>query len=135
MIPGVYTVLGSDQEKRVGMFAINLDTHESDLSYLDDGLDEGAIIGEIKGRLGQPPVVSYIADPGLLASSPGGGTRGRELWHALLVVVLLIGLFEPWLANQISSRLYARQPATPVVPGPQPLRVIEQPDRPAEVAR
>ena len=32
----------------------------------------------------------------------------------LLIVVLVVGLFEPWLANQISRRLYGR-PGTPAV--------------------
>jgi hypothetical protein len=30
-------------------------------------------------------------------------------------VVLLIGLFEPWLANRISARLYGRPRAAPAV--------------------
>ena len=50
-----------------------------------------------------------------------------KLWDLLLLVVLVIGLFEPWLANQISARLYARNVAAVAVPGPQPARVIERP--------
>ncbi len=41
-----------------------------------------------------------------------------RLWDGILVFVLLIGVFEPWLANQISTRLIARK--TPVLSLPQP---------------
>jgi hypothetical protein len=44
----------------------------------------------------------------------------------VLIVVLIIGLFEPWLANQISARLYARNAGAVSVPGPQASRVIVQ---------
>lgn len=131
--PGVYAVLRSDQETRVGLFAVNLDTYESDLTYLDDSASddspaerEAAVVAELKARLGQPPLVSYIADPSTLEDDAGGGRRGIKLWDLVLLVVLLIGLFEPWLANQISSRLYARQVAAVAVPGPQATRVMSE---------
>jgi hypothetical protein len=118
-VPGVYTVLRSDQETRVGLFAVNLETYESDLRYLDEPLiDETTkerterVVAELKERLGQPPLVSYVDDPGALGDTLGQG-GGLRLWSFLLVVVLLIGLFEPALANQISRRLYGR-PGTPV---------------------
>ncbi len=122
--PGVYTVLRSDQETRVGLFAVNLDSYESDLSYLDESLsDESAndrnarVVAELKDRLGQPPLVSYVDDPATLADAAGGGGRGLKLWDIVLVLVLLVGLFEPWLANQISRRLYGRPGSSPVVLG------------------
>jgi hypothetical protein len=34
--------------------------------------------------------------------------RGVKLWDWLLWTALGIGLFEPWLANRISSRHYGR---------------------------
>jgi hypothetical protein len=128
--PGVYTVLRSDQETRIGLFAVNLDTYESDLSYLDEPLvDESAtdrnerVVAELKARLGQPPMVTYVDDPASLTDSLGGAGRQLELWTYLLVVVLLVGLFEPWLANQISRRLYGK-PTTTVTLGPSgPTRV------------
>ena len=40
---------------------------------------------------------------------------GYKLWDYLLFVVLLFALFEPWLANRISARLYGRPRATPAV--------------------
>jgi len=126
LVPGVYTVLKNDRETSVGLFAVNVETYESDLSYLDDdftdlsGEDQrSAIEAELKSRLGQPPLVRYIADVNTLADELGRSGGGLKLWDVLLVVVLFIALFEPWLANQISARLYARNVAAPsvVVPG------------------
>jgi hypothetical protein len=123
--PGVYTVLRSDQESRVGLFAVNLDSYESDLCYLDEPMSDESpaernarVIAELKERLGQPPLVSYVDDPATLADAIGTGRRGLKLWDIVLVVVLLVGLFEPLLANQISRRLYGRTAAPPVVVGP-----------------
>src|SRR5262249_39188882 len=71
--PGVYAVLRSDQETRVGLFAVNLDTYESDLSYLDEELSSESreerirnVTEELKARLGQPPLLSYVDDPSAL---------------------------------------------------------------------
>jgi hypothetical protein len=111
--PGVYAVL-SAEEKPLGLFAVNLEGHESDLSYLDDPGDdppEGQherVVKDLKTALGGPPLVTYTEDVGGLKAALGDSRRGMKLWDIVLVVVLLIGLFEPWLANQISARLYAR---------------------------
>ena len=34
--------------------------------------------------------------------------RGIRLWDILLMLALVFALFEPWLANRISMRHYAR---------------------------
>jgi hypothetical protein len=125
LVPGVYTVLRSDQDTRVGMFAVNLETYESDLSYLDEerpGEDSAArakaVVAELKSRLGQPPLLSYVDDPGTFATEGGGGWGGFKLWWVVLCVVLVICVFEPWLANQISARLFGRQRGKPVLATP-----------------
>ncbi|MFO0880375.1 MAG: BatA domain-containing protein [Gemmataceae bacterium] len=140
-LPGVYTVLGSDQEKRLSLFACNLDTYESDLAYLDEPVagedsaaQESAVVADLKARLGQPPLVRYIADPASLATGMGGSGGGWKLWDLVLLVVLCVALFEPWLANQISARLYARTAAVPTVPGPQLARQLEL-ETPREIVR
>src|SRR5262249_41584339 len=134
--PGVYAVLRSDQETRVGMFAVTLETYESDLTYLDEelpGEDKGgrakAVVAELKTRLGQPPLVSYVDDPAALADQLAGGRRGLKLWDVLLVLVLLIAFFEPWLANKISARLFGSGAKAVVTSPPGPARGAV--DRPA----
>jgi hypothetical protein len=122
--PGVYTVLGPDQ-KPVAMFAVNLDSYESDLTYLDDVLAgdrtanerTAAVEAGLKDLLGRP-VITYVADPDKAAEAAAGTGRGRGLWEWVLLVVLAIGLLEPWLANRISLRLYGR-PREPVLPVPR----------------
>jgi hypothetical protein len=128
--PGVYAVLKGDQETRVGLFAVNLESYESDLNYLggeagEPPADQAAVAADLKARLGNAPLVTYVSDPSELGEALAGGGRGFRLWDVLLVVVLLIGVFEPWLANQISARLYARPGVAPAVPAPPPAVVSE----------
>ena len=59
--PGIYTVLASDQQTQVGLFAVNLDSYESDLTYLSDGLEgetaeqrRTIVVADLKARLGRP---------------------------------------------------------------------------------
>ena len=42
-----------------------------------------------------------------------------KLWDLVLIVVLLVGLFEPWLANRISLRFYAKPRDLPEAPAPR----------------
>jgi hypothetical protein len=133
-VPGVYAVLRSDQETRVGLFAVNLETYESDLSYLDAPLpDEPAndrnerVVAALKEQLGQPPLLSYVDDPAGLADALGGARRGWKLWDVVLVAVLLMGLFEPWLANQLARRFYGRAPAAGVALGAPAARTAMEP--------
>jgi hypothetical protein len=144
--PGVYTVLRSDQETRVGMFAVNLETYESDLTYLDEPLieekpkdHEARVVEELRNRLGQPQLLRYVSDPNTISETVGGSGRGRELWDIVLVLVLLVGLFEPWLANQISRRLYGKPTAAvtmgPTGMSPHMVRETAQPATAEGVAR
>ncbi len=128
-LPGIYTVLKSDQKTTVGLFAVNVEGHESDLTYLDEGAGKEGVEKELKERLGGPPIVTYVEDAGQLGNALGGGRRGFRLWDVVLVVVLLIGLFEPWLANQISARLYGKPRDVPVIalPGAQGLPAARAP--------
>jgi uncharacterized membrane protein len=126
--PGVYTLLGPDQKGAVGMFAVNLDPYESDLTYLDDVLASDRPTGErdqavtegLSASILNRPVVTYVSDLAKVAEAAAGAGRGRGLWGWFLLAVLAIGLFEPWLANRISLRLYGRPRATPEVTLPLP---------------
>jgi hypothetical protein len=118
--PGVYTVLGEKKETSP-LFAVNLEGYESDLTYLDDVLAdrdddrpypsrEAKVEAGLRGLLpGRPPeLITYVDDPDRVADVSLGARRGVKLWDIVLLVVLVIALFEPWLANRISMRLYAR---------------------------
>jgi hypothetical protein len=134
--PGIYTLQKPDQTSPVGQFAVNLDGYESDLTYLDDALEgesadtpETRMLAALKERWDRP-VVSYVSSPSELTDPLAGARHGYKLWDYVLIVVLLIGLFEPWLANRISARLYGRPRATPEVGLPGG-RMLPQATRPA----
>jgi hypothetical protein len=124
--PGVYMVMTAEQ-KKIAEFAVNLDSYESDLTYLDDvlaadvtGSERAKAVEDGLKDLLKRPVVTFVADPAKAADVGAGAGRGRGLWDWFLVVVLLIGLFEPWLANRISVRLYGKPRVAPGVAMPLP---------------
>jgi hypothetical protein len=106
--PGIYTLFTSDQKTPTGLFAVNLDAHESNLTYLDEA--------GLKDRFDRP-LVSYVQGVDELSAS-GGARQGVKLWDVLLWLVLAIGVLEPWLANRISTRLYGKPQAAPTLAGP-----------------
>jgi len=53
-------------------------------------------------------LVRYVADPAGVSEASLTTRRGSKLWDAMLVVVLLLALLEPWLANVISARHYGQ---------------------------
>jgi hypothetical protein len=117
--PGIYHLTGTDKQADAGLIAVNLDNYESDLRYLDDVLadwpqtpDEGSREAKIeagfKKLLGDQPLVTYVNDPGRVAEVALTARRGLKLWDVVLWIVLAIALVEPWLANRISLRHYAR---------------------------
>ena len=122
--PGIYTMLRPEQQETAGLFAVNLDGYESNLTYLDDVLDEEIsaaeasveerMVAALKNRWNRP-LVSYVASPAELGDPLSSTRHGYKLWDYVLIAVLLIGLFEPWLANRISVRLYGRPQAVPAV--------------------
>ncbi|HEY7423376.1 MAG TPA: hypothetical protein VH682_03965, partial [Gemmataceae bacterium] len=123
--PGIYTLVRPDQKDPAGLFAVNLDGYESDLTYLDNLLDEEitdaalttpetCMLAALKNRWNRP-VMSYVDSPAEVGGALSTARHGYKLWDYLLFVVLLVALFEPWLANRISARLYGRPRATPAV--------------------
>ena len=123
--PGIYTLLKPDQKGPAGLFAVNLDGYESDLTYLNDVLDEeisdpalttpeARMLAALKNRWDRP-VISYIESPGEAADPLSTIRHGFKLWDYVLIVVLFMALLEPWLANRISARLYGRPRAVPAV--------------------
>jgi hypothetical protein len=125
-VPGIYTLLTPDQKGALGLFAVNLEDYESDLTYLDDALDgrgegdsrEARIESGLKDLLGRSQVV-YVGEPEQTAEAVSAARGGFKLWDGLLLIVLGIALFEPWLANRISARHYVKPRAAPLVTGPE----------------
>jgi hypothetical protein len=126
--PGIYSVITPDS-KEVNLFAVNLENYESKLTYLDDTFTEKlatasdadrkkAIEKGLEQKLGRERV-AYVADP-TRPTEAGIIAPPQEWARWVLLVVLLICLFEPWLANQISARLFARRKPAPAFAGGAP---------------
>lgn len=123
---GIYTFTRSD---RPAMVAVNLPSDESNPLTLDESLpgrfpeiagmaaDQRALAGLRKALPSHPSeLVQYVGDPAKAAEVAAGVRRGVKFWDVLLVVVLLIALVEPWLANRITARHYGE--AKPVAADP-----------------
>jgi hypothetical protein len=134
--PGIYTLLTPGKKEAPAtdpqagrqtdpLFAVNLEGYESKLVYLDDVLPappEGSpasaqdrvakMEAGLKELLPGRPLLTYVEDASQLADVSLTARRGIKLWDLVLAVVLVLALFEPWLANRISLRHYAR-PAEP----------------------
>jgi Aerotolerance regulator N-terminal/von Willebrand factor type A domain len=118
--PGVYSVYKRDQKDVAQLFVANLESSESDLTYVDDDVGEeasntspspdSAVEARLKELLPGRPLVSYVPDPAGVADVAVAARRGYRLWDIILVVVLGIALLEPWLANRLSLRYYTRPP-------------------------
>lgn len=132
--PGIYRLIDLDhhQERAV---AVNLESYESNLTYLDDVLGEkepadqrqGAIENGLRKLVGEPAQLTFVDDPAKLADVVNGTRRGLRLWDLLLWIVLGVALCEPWLANRISLRHYARPERKDAVDNPVTVSVAREP--------
>ena len=125
---GVYSLLSPDKPDAARLFAVNLEASESNLTFLDDELaardGPGDRLAKVEDGLrsllpGRPPV-RYVEDPAHAAEVGLMARRGVRLWDLALMAVLILALFEPWFANRISQRHYARagEPPAPTRRGP-----------------
>lgn len=119
---GVYELLDPVAPSgQASLFVANLDPYESDLTYLDDVLAgeefvdaadspqrDAAIADGLRELLPGRPLVTYVADENGVQQASLAARRGWPLWNLLLLLVLAIALFEPWLANRISQRHYSK---------------------------
>ena len=96
---GIYAVRRSggqdDAEPRL-LLAANLSSHESEPSYLDERGCEAL--------MGSEALWVYVGDPEAVTSAAEVARRGYGLWDYLLMLALLVGLFEPWVANRLAQR-------------------------------
>jgi hypothetical protein len=115
---GVYT-LHPGHKNRMQKFAVNLDPFESRLTYLDDLLAARSSAGAaepadqrvqagFKEFLPGRPLVHFVGNPSHVVQASEEARGSINLWWTLLWVVLVLVLFEPWLANRISVRHYAK---------------------------
>jgi hypothetical protein len=116
--PGVYQLFVPGKEAAGRRFVANLESFESDLTYLDevfaqrsDGVGatvEDKIKDGFSELLGGSKLVAYVADPARVNESSLAARRGIKLWDLVLWIALTFALVEPWLANRISLRHYGR---------------------------
>ncbi|MBI1367710.1 MAG: VWA domain-containing protein [Planctomycetes bacterium] len=101
---GVYTVRDAGAPASAPplyAFAVNMPHDESRLSYLNK-----AAVGE---RVDPAAAWVYIDQPESIAQAARAARQGWGLWDALLVIALMVGLFEPALANWLSRRREAAE--------------------------
>jgi hypothetical protein len=117
---GIYSFTRSDRPDRPALVAVNLPSDESNLLALDESLptrfpeieDEKDVnqrtLAGLRKLLPNHPeaLVQYVDDATKIGDAASGVRRGVKFWDILLVLVLLIALFEPWLANRITSGHY-----------------------------
>jgi hypothetical protein len=117
---GIYSFTRSDRPDRPAQVAVNLPSDESNLLSLDESLplrfpeiedDKDAnqrTLAGLRKLLPNHPeaLVQYVDDPTRVGDVSAGVRRGVKFWDILLILVLVIALFEPWLANRITSRHY-----------------------------
>lgn len=128
---GVYSMYSPNTPDDAQIFVANLESYESDLTYLDDVLaasDENASVEQgiqdvlLPGRA----LVSYVDNPSKVAEASISARRGVRLWDLFLYLALAVALFEPWFANRISLRRLAKpnevRPSQPLSTGR--LRVV-----------
>ncbi|HKI35531.1 MAG TPA: BatA domain-containing protein [Gemmataceae bacterium] len=122
--PGVYALMSAEKKEASQLFAVNLDGYESDLTYLDDVFAEregsearpAKVEAGLKELLPGRPLVTYVEDPARITEASQSARRGFKLWDIFLGIVLVIALVEPWLANRISLRHYAKPREEPEGP-------------------
>jgi hypothetical protein len=112
--PGIYT-LNPDNEKKVQFYAVNLESFESKLDYLT-APDAEAMESLLKEKLPNRLMLSFVADPAQINDVSLSARRGTRLWDFILWIVLIVALFEPWLANRISVLHYSRPKDVTVPP-------------------
>ena len=142
--PGVYSIAsargsetggsetrGKNDEER---FAVNLESFESDLRYLDDFFAEESaenaksdreerVRTGFAGLLPENPLVTFVPDANRVGEASLVARRGFKLWDLFLAVVLGFALFEPWFANRISMRMYLRSNENAPSPAPKTRRM------------
>jgi hypothetical protein len=124
---GIYAAETADR-KPVGLFAVNTESYESKLTYLDEPFasladpDRRARVeaGLKQSRLANRPLVAFVDDAAEAAHAGGGGDPNVWVW--VLLVVLAVAVAEPTLANRISALLFSKPRATPdLSPAVRPL--------------
>ena len=78
------------------LLAANVPSRESELRYLDEA--------GCRAVLGSDASWVYVADPEAVTDAAAVARHGYGLWDYLLMLALLVGLFEPWVANRLAKR-------------------------------
>ncbi len=116
--PGVYSVLSTDLKEQAGMFAVNLESYETDLTYLDDVLAEQGDAGVPRTKrieagfktLLNRRLVTFIDGTENVGEQVASARGESRLWDVILLIVLALAVFEPWLANRISLMRHGKAP-------------------------
>lgn len=116
---GVYALRGGgrrDDAPRL-LFAANVPSDEADPVSLDRAA--------IASFVGQDTPWDFVSESDSTVDVGASARRGYGLWDQLLFLALMVGLFEPWLANRLTRR------RTPSVPDAMSKRDVASPPPPA----
>jgi hypothetical protein len=146
---GIYAMYPPGRPELSEAFVANISAYESDLTLLDDVFaaapsDEAEAESQSREArvesairevlLPGRPLVTFVADPGDLGAASLRGRSGWKLWNYVLMLVIIVALLEPWIANRISLKYYGK-PREIHVPSPESARVNQQLQRPVSPRR
>jgi len=129
---GIYAMYPPGRPELTQIFVANVSAYESDLTLLDDVLaaapsdESGAESQSREARVERGirevlvpgrPLVTFVAQPGDLGEASLQGRSGWKLWNYVLILVVIVALLEPWIANRISLKHYGK-PREIHVPSP-----------------
>jgi len=141
---GIYAMYPPGRTELSEAFVANISAYESDLTLLDDvfaAAPSDAMEAVSQSRearvesaireilLPGRPLVAFVAEPAELGAAALQGRSGWKLWNYILILVVIVALLEPWIANRISLKHYGK-PREIHVPSPESTRGNHQLPRP-----
>ena len=119
---GIYSFSRSAQQEKSIPIAVNVPSEEANLVALDETIAERfpelanienreeQILEGLRKLMPSHPkeLIYFINDPSKINEAVGRSGGRLPLWDILLLLILLLALVEPWLANRIIMKHYGK---------------------------